>query len=174
MNGSKIIVDTNICVYLINGDDVLADLLQDQELYISVMTEIELYAYYSEESETKILDTFIESVNILELDHQIKSKTIALRKKAKLKLPDTIIAASALANNFSLLSADRSFRKVDGLRLVFYEKSTSWFSLSPSIKYKLPLPNSLPRRRRKKYFFFTEKWVRVKPLLLRPFVMNWA
>ena len=125
MNGSKVLIDTNICVYLINGDDVLAELLQDQNIYISVITEIELYAYYSETSEVKTLDAFIASITILELDHQIKAKSIELRKKAKLKLPDTIIAASALANNLSLLSADGSFKKVDGLRLVFYEKTAT-------------------------------------------------
>jgi len=46
MNGTDIFIDTNICVYLLNGDTVLAELLQGQNLYISIITEMELYAYH--------------------------------------------------------------------------------------------------------------------------------
>jgi predicted nucleic acid-binding protein len=125
MSGSKVLIDTNICIYLLNEDDVLAEFLQDQSIYISVITEIELHAYYVDENAAKTLAAFMDSVTILELDHQVKLKTIELKKATKLKLPDSIIASSALVNNLSLLSADKSFRKVDGFRLVFYEKPTT-------------------------------------------------
>jgi predicted nucleic acid-binding protein len=45
MNGTEIVIDTNICIYLLSGDAVLAEMLQDQNIYISIITEMELCAY---------------------------------------------------------------------------------------------------------------------------------
>lgn len=125
MNGGKVFIDTNVCIDLLNEDEILTEFLQDQLIYISVITEMELYVYYDNEDEAKVLDAFINSVTVLEIDHYIKLKTIEVRRNTKLKMPDSIIAASALVNNLSFLSADKAFRKVDGLRLVVYKKPTS-------------------------------------------------
>ena len=46
MNGTDIFIDTNICIYLLNGDVILAELLQSQYLFSSYITEMELYAYH--------------------------------------------------------------------------------------------------------------------------------
>lgn len=120
MNGNKILIDTNICIYLLDGDQVLAELLQDQSIYISTITEIELYVYHSSNSATQILNEFISSVTVIEIDHRIKSQTIAIRKETKLKLPDSLIAASALVNNLPFISADKSFKKISELDLIYY------------------------------------------------------
>ena len=45
MNGNKLFLDTNIILYLLNGDETLAELLNQKQLYISVITELELLAY---------------------------------------------------------------------------------------------------------------------------------
>jgi hypothetical protein len=36
MNGSKLVLDTNIVLYLLSGDKTLADFLQDKQGYVSV------------------------------------------------------------------------------------------------------------------------------------------
>ncbi|RYY33890.1 MAG: type II toxin-antitoxin system VapC family toxin [Sphingobacteriaceae bacterium] len=124
MSGTDIFIDTNICIYLLNGDAFLAESLQDLEVYISIITEMELYAYHgNDESKIKVLDEFIESVNVLNINKGVKENTILIRKNNKLKLPDSIIAASALSNNLPLMTADKLFHRVSGLDLVFYEKS---------------------------------------------------
>ena len=41
MNGNNLFLDTNIILYLLNGDQTLADLLDGKKLYISVITELE-------------------------------------------------------------------------------------------------------------------------------------
>jgi predicted nucleic acid-binding protein len=48
MSGTDIFIDTNICIYLLNGDVVLAELLQDQNIYISIITEMGLCAYHDD------------------------------------------------------------------------------------------------------------------------------
>lgn len=124
MNGSNIFLDTNICIYLLNGDVVLADLLQDQNVFISFITEIELFSYHANnERALDILRDFIGSVTVVDIDGILKRKVIELRKDYKLKLPDTIIAASALVNNIPFITADKAFRRIDVLDLVLYERN---------------------------------------------------
>ena len=45
MNGNKILLDTNIILYLLEGNQELANLLNGMELQISVISEIELLGY---------------------------------------------------------------------------------------------------------------------------------
>ena len=124
MSGTDIFIDTNICIYLLNGDTVLAEMLQDQSIYISVITEIELYAYHGNTpASIKKLDAFIQSVYVIDLDAFVKETTIQIRKSTKLKLPDSIIAASALKNDMPLITADKAFERLNGLDLIIYEKS---------------------------------------------------
>ncbi|GAA4927359.1 PIN domain-containing protein [Mucilaginibacter defluvii] len=92
MSGTDIFIDTNICIYLLNGDATLSELLQDQSISISVITEMELYAYHQNDDSAKaILDDFIRSVYVVNIDEEVKANTIAIRKKYRLKLPDSIL-----------------------------------------------------------------------------------
>ncbi|OKS89089.1 type II toxin-antitoxin system VapC family toxin [Mucilaginibacter polytrichastri] len=126
MSGGKLFVDTNICIYLLNGDTNVADLLNNRYVYISIITEIELYAYHSNnEAANKALDEFINDVNIINIDKSIKEHSIKIRKYSKLKVPDTIIAASALALKLPLLSADKAFKRIEDLDLMLYEPFTT-------------------------------------------------
>ena len=45
MNGNSIVLDTNIILYLLNGDEQLSSILNGMELFVSVITEIELSSY---------------------------------------------------------------------------------------------------------------------------------
>ena len=122
MSGNEIFLDTNTCIYLLNGNKILADFLQGQEIFISIISEIELFAYKGNDSNsTKILNNFIKSVEVIDLDQNIKSITIEIRKTFKLKLPDSIIAASAISNNLPFITADKAFNIVKELDLILFE-----------------------------------------------------
>ena len=124
MNGTDIFVDTNIRIYLLNGDFVLAETLQGQSLYISVITEMELYAYHGYNSSAiQVLNHFLQSVSIVNIEEKVKINTIEIRKQAKLKLPDSIIVASAISYNLPLITADKGFRKVQRLDLILFESN---------------------------------------------------
>ena len=45
MNGNSIFIDTNIILYLLNGDDTIAELLRSKDIYVSVISELELLSY---------------------------------------------------------------------------------------------------------------------------------
>lgn len=122
MNGTDIFIDTNICIYLLNGDVKLANLLQDQSIHISFITEIELHAYHgNDEKSIKILHAFIDSVNVIDVTADIKKTIVHIRKLHKLKLPDSIIAGTTLTRNLPFVTADKGFKKVVELDLVLYE-----------------------------------------------------
>jgi predicted nucleic acid-binding protein len=122
MNGTDIFIDTNICIYLLDGDYNLAELLEGQNLFISIITEMELSAYHNSDTSLKLLSIFLSSVSVINIEEKVKNKAISLRKDKKLKLPDCIIAASAMAYNFPLITADKGFKKVEDLDLILYEK----------------------------------------------------
>jgi len=44
--------------------------------------------------------------SVIELTGDVKNNTIMLRRNTKLKLPDSIVAASAVTQNATLLTAD--------------------------------------------------------------------
>lgn len=124
MSGTDVFIDTNICIYLLNGDVAIADMLQGQNLFISIITEIELSSYQNYNSlDTETLNAFLQTVTIINIQEKIKIKTIETRKKTKIKLPDCIIAASALAYDLPLITADKGFKKVQNLDLILFESN---------------------------------------------------
>jgi predicted nucleic acid-binding protein len=56
MNGKEILADTNILIYLLQGDNSLEEILQGTQVYISFITELELIGYHgrSKENEAKV------------------------------------------------------------------------------------------------------------------------
>jgi predicted nucleic acid-binding protein len=119
----KILVDTKLIVFGIGGTRAVRKLLEGKTLFISIITEIELLsvAYARVEDELLIRD-FIKNCFVVPINEEVKEHAIAIRKKWKVKLPDAIIAASALAHNISLYTADRGFNKIHepAFKLVFY------------------------------------------------------
>lgn len=123
MNGNNIFLDTNIVLYLLSGDETLADLLDGKSIYLSFITELELLGYKEISSEElKKVEGFLNSVSIVDINSEIKKITIGLRKNYKVKLPDALIAASSYYLNFPLITADRELSKISELNIFQYEK----------------------------------------------------
>lgn len=53
MNGNNILRDTNIILYLLSGDQTVADFLNKNHVYVSFVTELELLGYEGIESDEK-------------------------------------------------------------------------------------------------------------------------
>ena len=75
MSGNKLFLDTNIILYLLNGDYTLSELLNEKQLYISVITEFELLGYkgITVEEENVIID-FINQCKVININTSIKRK----------------------------------------------------------------------------------------------------
>lgn len=97
MSGNSLFLDTNIILYLLNGDETLAELLDEKQLYISVITELELLAYKGITNEEDIIiKDFVSQCKTININSSIKQETIRIRKTFNMKLPDSIIIATAI------------------------------------------------------------------------------
>lgn len=123
MNGSKILLDTNAVLYLLNGDETLGVFLSGLEIHISIITEIELLSYPKiTEPERKKLIQFISLIEVLPLNEQVKNNAIDIRKAHQLKIPDSIIAGTSRAFEIPVLSSDKQLKTVNDIQLIFYER----------------------------------------------------
>jgi len=123
MNGNdSIVLDTNIVLYLLKGDEKLATILDNVQLFVSVITEIELLGYYglSSRDKTKI-KLFLSECSIVSLNTEIKDLSITLKQKSKFKTPDAIVASTALFLQLPLITADKDFQKTEDLDLILYQ-----------------------------------------------------
>jgi len=122
LNGSKLFVDTNILLYFLKGNEEVIELIVDKDLTISFITELEILSFpnLTKDTENQIKG-LLSSCTIIEINQEIKALTIELRKKYKLKLPDSIIAASTYFHKLPLLTADQAFKKLEELNIILYE-----------------------------------------------------
>jgi len=122
--GKRYLIDTNIIQkYLYedlseNGLELIDNLLDSSDSQISVITRMELLSFSPTEIDlVKFINQFISFSKELALSESIIQKTIEIRKAYKIKLPDAIIAATANANNLTLLSDnDSDFGKIMHLK----------------------------------------------------------
>jgi predicted nucleic acid-binding protein len=123
MNGNNLLLDSNIVLYLLNGEQTLVPLLEEKKLYVSFITQLEALGYKGITTiEQKKINQFLLECIIIDINPVIKNFTISLRQQYGLKLPDTIIMATSLYLNIPLITADKEYKKVESLDLIFYEK----------------------------------------------------
>lgn len=124
MNGIKYLLDT--CT-LIGLQKQTADSLAlvsarnalMNECAISLITYMEFVGFYGVDDETaKQLEQITNHFVQLPIDTRIAQLTIQLRQRHKIKLPDCLVLATALAHNLELLTLDDGLkRKFDKERL---------------------------------------------------------
>lgn len=108
--GQKYLIDSNTVIDYLNGKlpfegNLLVNSIVDSGPQISVITKIEVLGFNTQNDEAyKILVDFTNDNQVLNLDEKIVEKTIELRKKYKIKLPDAIIAATAIIYNLTIVS----------------------------------------------------------------------
>lgn len=122
MSGISIIVDTNIVVYLLNGNERVAELLNGNEIYLSFITELELFGKKDlTPSEKRKIQSFIEQCFVIDITSSIKQNVIRLRENNKIKLPDAIIAASAIDYDLPLFTSDKQMSNIKELSAFIIE-----------------------------------------------------
>ncbi|RYZ57138.1 MAG: type II toxin-antitoxin system VapC family toxin [Chitinophagaceae bacterium] len=122
MNGPKYLLDTNIILYILGGNETLANHLHQKSLYASFVSEIELLSFGRLTArEEKNIKEFLQQFRIIDIDQSIKQEAISLRKTYNLKLPDCIIAATAITLQLTLITADKQYRQIENLHLELVE-----------------------------------------------------
>jgi len=114
-----IVIDTNIVIRLFSGDKGCHDIIDQKLLLVSFITQIELLSWPTITSKDEsTLNSFLQECFINNITEDIKRLTIEIRKNYKLKIPDAIIAATALSKNLSLFSTDDIFKRVKELNFI--------------------------------------------------------
>jgi len=119
--GQRYLLDTNTVI------DFMGNKLQahakaslsniiDTEINLSIINKIELLSFSIQDP--KLVD-FINNANIYPLDDKIVDITIEIRRKSKIKLPDAVIAATALVYDLTLISRNiEDFKNIPNLKLI--------------------------------------------------------
>lgn len=124
--GKRYLIDSNVLIEF-SGNllpqasiDLISSII-DEEFNISFINKIEVLGHPSAD---KNLRDFINSANIIDINPDITERTIKLRANHSIKLPDAIIAATALEYNLVLLT--RNIDDFKGLSKLESENPWSW------------------------------------------------
>ncbi len=95
-------------------DDVI-----DAVANVSVITKMEVLGFNAPEDDYKLLTEFINDAVVLYLTEEIVEQCISIRKEQPVKLPDAIIAATAVVYGMDLITRNTSdFQNIHGLKVV--------------------------------------------------------
>jgi len=118
------VIDSNVVI------DYLSEKLPNQSLRwldtviddiptISVITRIEIIGYKHPPVTERLFIDFVNASSVIPLSEQIIEQTIDIRKKHKIKMPDAIVAATAIVLNLTLITHDvDDFRKIGKLKII--------------------------------------------------------
>jgi tRNA(fMet)-specific endonuclease VapC len=117
MSGERYLLDTNAIVALLRGDQPLQERLRNADwVGISILSEIEFLAFPDlNDEDRRAFRRFAEKVEVIALDRSSQALIdgiVNLRRQHKLKLPDAIIAATALESAATLITDDAQLRKL--------------------------------------------------------------
>ncbi|MCE7059123.1 type II toxin-antitoxin system VapC family toxin [Dyadobacter sp. CY343] len=120
--GERYLIDTSAVIKYLNGNFTAAaleymDQILDDQCNISFVSEIELRVWNpANPSDKEVYDNFAVNSNVIGISQEVIDKTVQIRMSHRLKLPDAIIAATAIVNNLTLLADnDKDFLKVPDL-----------------------------------------------------------
>jgi predicted nucleic acid-binding protein len=115
------LLDSNIVIYAFDpAYGGVARFLRGKTVYTSVLTKIEVMGFGQlTENEYRSFALFFNELDIIAVTSEIVDRAIDLRRKRKMGLADSVIAASALLNNFPLVTHNvRDFDWIPGLQLI--------------------------------------------------------
>lgn len=113
MSGIKYLLDTNIVIGLLKGYAPAMALaehtdMQPSQAAVSQITRMELLGYPQlTDEEAHVIRSFLSACQVRMLDETIEAKAITLRRSGTFKLPDAIIAATAICGALQLLTLDQ-------------------------------------------------------------------
>jgi predicted nucleic acid-binding protein len=109
---SNVIIDFSANLIPKKGSSLLSKCF-DEEPIISIINKIELLGY---ELVTEEVNDLVSVALVIGLTDEVVNQTIEIRSKYKIKLPDAIIAATALTHGLILISRNIvDFGKIKGL-----------------------------------------------------------
>lgn len=117
--GKRYLVDSNAVIDFCNGilPENGKNLLKGINPEISIITNIEIFSTTDiSEQEYLSLKKFVSISIVHPIEIDLVQNTINIRQTYKIKLPDALIAATALVHGLTLISRNaKDFKNIDGL-----------------------------------------------------------
>jgi predicted nucleic acid-binding protein len=118
MNGIEFLLDTNVVIGLLKGSEPAMQLasqarLSLQRAGVSQITRMELLGFPGlSEKEEQATRALLGLCQLVRITDDVEARAIGLRRQGLLKLPDAIVAASALVMDAKLLTLDQRLARV--------------------------------------------------------------
>jgi predicted nucleic acid-binding protein len=122
--GMNMLVDSNVIIDYVSNripekSAKQLDIYFNSNFSVSIISKIEVLGFNTLDYEMEQLESFIQLNLIVYIDEAVADKTIEIRRMKRIKLPDAIIAATALVQNCILLSHNTTdFNKIEGLQVL--------------------------------------------------------
>jgi predicted nucleic acid-binding protein len=100
------LIDTNIIIYYLEGEQNAVSFLRTHrgKLAISSITWMETLSYPFSADEEQIVRAFLHELRLIEISFSVMELSVEIRRTKKMKLPDAIIAASAIHHDLILVT----------------------------------------------------------------------
>lgn len=122
----KYLVDSNIIIYHLNQDHIATTFLSEnyEKIAISQITFVEVLSFsFSEEAEKDVRE-LLSTFDIIDVTKEVSNQAVENRKIKKIKIPDNIIASTAMVHNLILVTKNvKDFKVLDVEVLNIFEKS---------------------------------------------------
>jgi|SRR5664279_5638333 len=113
---ADVLVDTDVCIDHLQGEARLPG--RRVRLSVSVITRAELLAGCTDPGDVALVRRLLASMTQRMIDRQIAEEAGRVRSETGIRLPDALIAATALVHGLTLHTRNvRDFKRVSGLRL---------------------------------------------------------
>lgn len=122
MSGTKYFLDTNAMIALLDGNQVIEKtLLSATWIGTSVLCIIEFLSYPDlSETDRILLYKLAQRIIVIPIENDIVllEQIANFRSQTRLKTPDAVIAANAIANDAILFSNDKHFKNIPNLSVL--------------------------------------------------------
>jgi len=120
--GTEYILDTNILIYTLGGNDGVLTTLKSLHrgyFFVSALSYFELLVGAKTLKEENLAIQLLNKCVPLELNKDIMVEAVRMGKEQtpKLKLKDLLIAATAKVEKLTLVTADKDFKKIKNLQI---------------------------------------------------------
>jgi len=120
----RYLIDTNVVSDYLSASlpirgMAFMDKVIDEVPNISIITQIELLCWKTDQDTERNVKNFNNDSIILDITPDVISWCVLIRRSQKIKLPDAIIAATSLACNLVLISRNTSdLKNINGLQVI--------------------------------------------------------
>lgn len=122
MSGDRLLLDTNAVIALLRGEPSLIAMTAAAEwIGISIISQLEFLSFAGlSDVDRECFNAFSERVTVIGLSlaqSVIIREAVRLRVAHHLKLPDAVIAATAISQRAAIVTQDQHFAAVAGLTI---------------------------------------------------------